>query len=330
MGEREQVAAALVRVELELRAAQARDDGVAAARWKTAARALERRARRLLRLRVGLNRKQSEPAGVREQTGNRPPVASFRRAKASRRQGPKAGRNVDALASTCSVRRMARVIALAGQKGGSGKSTLAINLAVEALARGLRVLLVDADSQGTARTWGAVALEAGHPAPTIVSMGADLHKPGQLPALASGFDLVLVDCPPRHAEVQRAALMVADLALLPSGPSAHDVWALAESVELVKAAQRVRPELQAVALVTRKVPGTVIGEQAREALAGVGLPLLRASLGFRVAFQEAPAAGLGVTAYAPTSEAADEVRAMADEVLGMVTKTKSKRRLRVA
>jgi chromosome partitioning protein len=213
---------------------------------------------------------------------------------------------------------MARVIALAGQKGGSGKSTLAVNLSAEALARGFRVLLVDADPQGTARTWGAVALEAGHPAPTIVSMGADLHRPGQLPALAPGFDLVVVDCPPRHAEVQRSALMVADLALLPSGPSAHDVWALAESVELVQAAQRVRPRLRAAALVTRKVPGTVIGEQARAALAEVGLPLLRASLGFRVAYQEAPAAGLGVTAYAPASEAAAEVRALTDEVLALV------------
>ena len=218
-------------------------------------------------------------------------------------------------------------IALTGQKGGGGKSTVAMSVAAEALARGLRVLLVDADPQGTSRTWGAVALEAGHPTPTVVGMGADLHKPGQLPALAHGFDLVLVDCPPRHADVQRAALMVADLAILPSGPSANDVWALAESVELVKAAQRIRPELKAVALVTRKVPNTVIGAAAREALAAVGLPLLKTELGFRVAYQEAPAAGLGVCQYAPTSEAADEMRALTSEVLALLKLTaKSKRR----
>lgn len=224
-------------------------------------------------------------------------------------------------------------IALAGQKGGSGKSTVALSLAAECLARGFRVLLVDADAQGTARTWGAVANEAGHAAPTVVSMGADLHKPGQLPALAKGFDLVVIDCPPRHAEVQRAALAVADLALLPSGPSAHDAWALAESVELVVAAQRLRPELKAAAMVTRKVAGTSIGASAREALAGVGVPLLKTELGFRVAYQEAPAAGLGVAQYAPTSEAAAEVRAMTTEVLELVgllktpkTKTTTKKR----
>lgn len=204
---------------------------------------------------------------------------------------------------------------------------MALALASEALARGLRVLLVDADAQGTARTWGAVALEAGHAAPTVVSMGADLHKPGQLPALASSFDLVVIDCPPRHAEVQRAALMVADLAILPSGPSAHDAWAMAESVELVKAAQRVRPELRAVALVTRKVPGTVIGKGARESLGEAGVPLLKSELSFRVAYQEAPAAGLGVAQYAPTSEAAAEVRDLVTEVLALVgLNTKSKRR----
>lgn len=231
------------------------------------------------------------------------------------------------------MRPLVKIIVLAGQKGGAGKSTVAVSLAAEALSRGLRVLLVDADPQGTARTWGAVASEAGQEAPTVVAMGADLHRPGQLDALAAGFDLAVIDCPPRHTEAQRAALMVGDLALMPSGPSAHDAWALAESVELVKSAQQVRPKLKAAALVTRKVPGTVIGKTAREALEGVGLPILKAELGFRVAYQEAPAAGLGVAQYAPGSEAAAEVVALTTEALELVglkkapkKKTKNRRK----
>lgn len=222
-------------------------------------------------------------------------------------------------------------ITLTGQKGGSGKSTIAISLAVECLARGFRVLLVDTDPQGSARTWGEVAAQAGHPSPTVVAMGQNLHQPGQLPALAKNFDVVVIDCPPRHAEVQRAALLVTDLALIPSGPSATDVWALAESVEMVRAAQRVRPGLVAAAVVTRKVPGTVIGREAGKALKTAGLPVLRSELGFRVAYQESPAAGLGVTTYDPTGEAAAEVRAMTDEVLSLAglalaPTTKKKRR----
>ncbi len=181
------------------------------------------------------------------------------------------------------------------------------------------MLVVDSDPQGTARTWGQVANEAGHPAPTVVSMGADLFKPGQLPALAPSFDVVLVDCPPRLAEAQRAALVVADVAILPCGPSASDAWALVESVELVKEAQRIRPSLRAAVLLTRKVAGTALGKGAREVLEGSGLPVLAAELGFRVAYQEAPAAGLGPAQLSPSSEAAAEVRALADEVLNLTT-----------
>ena len=44
-------------------------------------------------------------------------------------------------------------IALTGQKGGVGKSTTAICLAAEGVDRGMRVLLVDADPQGSATRW---------------------------------------------------------------------------------------------------------------------------------------------------------------------------------
>lgn len=207
------------------------------------------------------------------------------------------------------------ILALAGQKGGSGKTTVALAVAAELFNLGAKVLLVDADPQGSARTWGAVMAEAGKEGPTIVGMGADLYKPGQLPTLAKGFDQVVIDCPPRSGDTQRAALMVADLAVLPCGPSAVDAWALAESVELVNAAQQLRPELQGAVLITRKVARTAIGAGAREALAGCGLPVLEAELGFRVAYQEAPAAGLGVTQYAPQDAAAEEVRALVSELL---------------
>src|SRR5262245_4570065 len=123
------------------------------------------------------------------------------------------------------------IIAFCGQKGGAGKTTAALVTATEWLLRGRRVLLVDADPQGSAKTWGEVAAEGGSAAPTVVAMGAGLHRPDQLPALARSFDLTLIDCPPRHGEIQRAALMVADLAVLPCGPSGLDVWALGESLD---------------------------------------------------------------------------------------------------
>lgn len=207
------------------------------------------------------------------------------------------------------------VVSLTGQKGGVGKSTVATCLAWHAATEGQRVLLVDADPQATARTWADVGQEAGHPMPTVVAMGATMHKPEQLPRVASAFDLVVIDCPPRAGDVQRSALMVSSLALLPCGPSAADAWALASSLELVREAQTLRPDLGAAVLLTRKQPRTAVGQGARQVLADSGLPLLQTELGYRVAYQEAMAAGLGVTTYAPTSEAASEVRALFDEII---------------
>lgn len=206
------------------------------------------------------------------------------------------------------------ILAFAGQKGGVGKSTCAVSVACEELSRGLSVLLVDADPQATARTFCEVATEAGHPCPTVVAMGETMHRADQLPKVGQPFDLVVIDCPPRADNVQRSALMVADLVVLPCGPSAADAWALAASLEVVTSAQIVRPKLRAVVLITRKQARTAVGQGAREALKASGLPILETELGYRVAYQEALAAGLGVTAYAPDEPAADEVRALCKEL----------------
>lgn len=207
------------------------------------------------------------------------------------------------------------IVALTGQKGGVGKSTTAIGLASAAFARGLRVLLVDADPQGTARTWGDVAAESGRRTPTVVAMGANMHRPGQLPGLAADYDLVVIDAPPRHGDVQRSALMIADLAIVPCGPSAADAWALASTLEMIEEARALRPELSACLLVTRKQGRTALGKGARTVLASSGLPLLATELGYRIAYQEALAAGMGVAEFAPRDPAAKEINALLTEVL---------------
>lgn len=206
------------------------------------------------------------------------------------------------------------IIAFAGQKGGSGKTTTAISVAVEWQERGRSVLLVDTDPQGSCRTWGDVASERSRGSPTVVAMGAGLHRQGQLPALAAKHDVTVVDCPPRHDELQRAVLAVTDVVVLPCGPSAMDAWALAESIDLVQKARRLRPELLAFVLITRKVARTAIGSGAREALSECGLPVLQTELGYRVTYQEAPADGQGPTSYEPGSAAAEEVRSLVSEL----------------
>jgi len=206
------------------------------------------------------------------------------------------------------------IIAFSGQKGGVGKSTAAISVAVEWQARGRRVLIVDADPQGTASTWAEVAVEASRQPPAVIAMGATMHRDGQLARVAAPFELVVIDCPPRHDAIQRSALMVADVAILPCGPSAADAWALASSIALIREAEAVRPELRAAVLLTRVQASTALSRGARAVLEAAGLPVLRTALGYRVAYAESLAAGQGPSTYAPGDTARLEVEKACDEI----------------
>jgi chromosome partitioning protein len=206
------------------------------------------------------------------------------------------------------------IVTLVGQKGGIGKSTTAICLAMAALERGSRALLVDADPQGTIRTWSEVAVENGRRVPTVVAMGANMHRPGQLDAVARSYDVTFIDCPPRHGDIQRSALMIADVAVIPCGASAADAWALSSSIELIEEAQTLREKLQACIVITRKQGRTTLGKSARAVLEQSKLSVLNAELSYRIAYQEAIAAGTSVTDYCPREPAAHEVRALFEEL----------------
>lgn len=207
------------------------------------------------------------------------------------------------------------ILALGGQKGGVGKSTVATSLAAELMRRKLRVLLVDADEQGTSNTWVQVAKAAEHPMPSFLQLSEDnLHK--KLGPAAAKVDHTIIDLPSRLGPRQRSALVVADAVLLPCGPSAADMWALTESVEMVASARKVRPDLRAFVLVNRTQKHTTAGKTLREDLRKWGLEVLYSQLSQRVAYRDALAAGLGVTTLPGcTPEAKAEVLNLVDEIL---------------
>jgi chromosome partitioning protein len=218
------------------------------------------------------------------------------------------------------------ILSLVSQKGGVGKSTLAISIAWELLARKRRVLIVDADPQQTATVAVEVAKEQGHAAPSVVAMGKEMYRDDQLPAIARGFDDVVIDTPGKLGEIQKAALMVADFALIPVGQSAADVWTLGSTVELLEQAKAFHRHLKAAVVLTRRKPRTAIGKHAREPLQESGLPALRGETTDRMAWQECVGAGLGVAQYAPRDAAAEELRAILDEVLELTQPTQKRKK----
>ena len=213
------------------------------------------------------------------------------------------------------------IVACVQRKGGAGKTTVALSLACELSQRGRSVVVADADPQGSAQAWAAQAAELGNAAATVVGIGPGFHRPAQLPRLSEGYDVTIVDCPPHNGEIMRSALAVADVALLPCGPSPLDVWALGDSVALVEQARQIRPALIAAVVLNRTDRRTALGARARELLADCGLPVLSCGLAMRVGYAESLAAGQGPSTYRPRSTAAREVRELANEVLELVEGT---------
>jgi chromosome partitioning protein len=206
------------------------------------------------------------------------------------------------------------LLALAGLKGGIGKTTTAVQVAVECVARGYRVLLVDLDPVGNLKDWADQAAESTQVVPPTLALGRHVPGPEGLRALAHGYDLVVLDCPPADAEVLLVALMAADMALLPCSPSPLDVWALGPTLQVVDAVRKQRPQLVTHVLITQQDDRTHAAARARSALTRYGLSLFETMLGARVAYAESLATGQGVTRYDPQGLAATEVHALVDEL----------------
>ena len=207
------------------------------------------------------------------------------------------------------------VVSVVSLKGGVGKSTVALTIATTLHRAGHRVLVVDADSgQGSCVEWARIGAEAGHEGPPVIALeGARLRR--DLARLAAGHELVVVDGPPRLDADARAALLVADLALVPVTPGAFDVLSLRRTLALLEAATEARPRLRGALVVNRHDARQTLSSAMRASIAGLGVPILAAALSARVAFGEANAAGLGVVDYAPGSPAALEAEALVREVV---------------
>jgi chromosome partitioning protein len=206
------------------------------------------------------------------------------------------------------------IYAFLNQKGGVGKTTLSLHVA-SALARSQqRVLLIDADPQQSAMKWSTV--RSGAVDFAVIGMAkATLHK--EIVSLGANYDHVVIDGPPRVTELARSIIIASDVVVIPVQPSPFDVWAAAETVDLIKEARIYKENLKAVIAINRKIVNTAIGRDVREALASLEVPILDADVSQRVGFAEAVAGGQTVLDTDPDGTAAREVISLVRELVNL-------------
>jgi chromosome partitioning protein len=173
---------------------------------------------------------------------------------------------------------MARVIAIANQKGGVGKTTTAINLSASLAANEFRVLLIDMDPQGNSTTGLGISKQqdlltvyevlSGHAslAEVLVSVEPDgirlapadknlvaanielvasdhreFHLRNALADVREQFDFILIDCPPALDLLTVNSLVAADSVLI---PIQCEFFALEGISQLIDTIERLRESLQ--------------------------------------------------------------------------------------
>lgn len=203
------------------------------------------------------------------------------------------------------------IVTVANTKGGVGKSTIATNLAVEASRDGKRVLLVDADVQGSSIAWRS--LRQTDDIQAMANTSDTIHK--DVASFGPSFDLVIIDAGGRDSKPFRSAVLACDRLLIPIMPSQYDVWGANDTLEVLRLARTVK-DIKAFFALNQVVPNTKISREAIELIDQLKeeVTLLRTVLHARVVYKNIDS-GKGVTEVEPGGKGAGEFRSLYQEFI---------------
>lgn len=210
------------------------------------------------------------------------------------------------------------IVAVLNTKGGVGKTTIALNLAVARALAGRDVWLVDGDRQATAMQAVAQRAEAG-----IIPALSVSHYPdgpllrSQLQQQGGKYDDVVIDAGGRDSGALRAALMLADVVVVPFQPRSFDVWGVGDLSGLVQEALSMRDNLKAWAVLNGADPRGNDNKEAAEAVADLpGITYLDAPVGRRKAIADAAGSGMSVLETRNDKKGEDEIKRLVSLIFG--------------
>lgn len=206
------------------------------------------------------------------------------------------------------------IISFLNQKGGVGKTTLSINVAAYLAGQGSKVLLIDADKQGSSNTWASLREETPF---QVISLARENMAKDAL-KLATEFDYTIIDGPPHAETIARSCIVASDFVVLPIEPSGLSTWASDLTVRQVGDAQVIKENLKCGFVVSRKIGKTVIGREIRAMAAETGIPVLKTDIEQRVSYAESLTMGKTIFEWAPTSAASTDIQQLTKEIISYV------------
>ncbi len=215
-----------------------------------------------------------------------------------------------------------KIISVANQKGGCGKTTITMQLSGALSRDKYKVLIVDADPQGTATRWAANADDAtpfmAHIA-GLSAAGIKVHK--EIKKYVGYYDFILIDCPPSvDSATSHSALMVSDIVLIPMIPSPADLWAALGIQELIERVIGINETLKAIIIPNMCQQNLSVTQEVLEILNNFGIEISNTHICLRTAYRQSAILGQTVYNIKGADKAILEIENLKKEILNFLTK----------